>query len=70
MEQSLGLGKPHSQYVVSDVIGIETALNSSSKCKFSLFDCGILLETLFIGVKKVDAYIVSKNVRTEKNLAE
>lgn len=35
MDQSLGMGKPHSQYVVSDVLGIET-LNNSSKCKFSM----------------------------------
>ncbi|CAH3033851.1 retina and anterior neural fold homeobox protein 2 [Pocillopora verrucosa] len=31
MEQSLGLGKPHSQYVVSDVLGIESLATSSSK---------------------------------------
>ena len=37
MEQSLGLGKPHSQYVVSDMLGIET-LNSSSKCKLRLLN--------------------------------
>ena len=38
MEQSLGLGKPHSQYVVSDVLGIETLATSSSKCKHNLSD--------------------------------
>lgn len=36
MEQSLGLGKPHSQYVVSDVLGIETLASSASKCKDNL----------------------------------
>ena len=51
MEPSLGLGKPHSQYVVSDVLGIETLACSSSKCKHIL--SVLLVEiTLIFSLKK------------------